>query len=281
MAPAGADLLRSKAGIDHAPCGEVVTAQRRNQGARRQPPGRCGLAFASRPWQGVEDVLGSLETPFENLDEGDLGRMDRRRRRQAPAGVDHRLGRARGVDHMAQAAGQRVVDVGLGQRSQDVGRQRLGEETPVIRAWVVVDQLVEIAEVAGDRVAAKQRLVHERVRAGTRTGRLERAQNRFQATTLRRLAGQRHGPLGSRADPGVGRPSWSEADPGIDDFLGATPDFRLRQRSSQKADPRPCEHFGDPRHTHGVRRNHAVDLRDQARWRRKDGIGVDRPRHRA
>ena len=206
--------------------------------------------------------------------------MDRRGRRQALTGVDHRLRRARSVDHVAQTTGQRVVDVTLGQQTKEVDRQWLGEETPVIRVRVPANQLVEIAEVAGNRVATEKRLVHVRIGSGTRSGRLERTQDRLEPASFRCLAGQRDSPSWVRADPDVGWTWGFEADPGFNDFLGATPDLSLPQRWPQEADPRPREHLGDPWHTDGVRGHHAVDLRDQARRRRKDGISVHGACHR-
>ena len=115
MAPPGSDLLRDKAGIDRAPCGEVVPAQRRDQGPRGEAPRCRGLAITSGIRQRVEYFLSGPEPPLENLDEGDLGRMDRRSRRQVQAGFDHRFRGARGLGHMAQTPRQRVVDVVLRQ----------------------------------------------------------------------------------------------------------------------------------------------------------------------
>ena len=203
---AGTDLVRNKAGVDQAPRGEIVTAEHGDHGARGEPTGRCRLAFASRPRQSLEQVLGGPEPSFQNLDESDVGRMSRRGRRQAPAGVDHRLSRARCIDHVAQTTGQGAVDVTRRQQGQEVDRQWLSEETPVIRVRIPAYQLVEIAEVTGDRVAAEQRLVHVRIGSGTRPGRLERTQDRLKPASFRRLAGQRDSPSWMRADPGVGWP---------------------------------------------------------------------------
>ena len=98
---------------------------------------------------------------------------------------------------------------------------------------------------------------------------------------LYRLAGQRHGPIRGRADAGVGPALGPETDPCIDDLAVAAAHLGFRHGPPQQPYLRLREHSGDARHAQRVRRDHAVDLRDQARGRRQGRVVVRLAGHRA
>ena len=131
----------------------VVASQHGGEGAGAGAAGPRALALAQRRGQGVEDRVDLVETSLKDADERDLRGERGWIRPQLPARLDDGLGRRRGVDDPHQAACQRAVPAGLGQRAEQAGGAGLGQESPLLRLDRVA---VDAGEVAGDCVAAQR-----------------------------------------------------------------------------------------------------------------------------
>ena len=177
LAAPGAGLLGGDALVDEPPGSDVVATQHGGQGAGRGASDRCGLPLPDRLRQRGEHALCGVEVALENMHEGDLADMHLRPRCEAAAGVDGGFRRTRRVRRMAQTPGQGAVDVPCRQSGKNVHSEGRRQEAPFIHGGFVADQAIEIAEVAGHDVAAKQHLVDVRVRADVPAGVLERFEN--------------------------------------------------------------------------------------------------------
>ena len=241
------------------PCRFVLISQDGDQ----RPGGRSGAAHSGRiRREGCEHLDGVVEAALQDAHESDVRRMARRRIGHGSTGLDDGIRWGGRLHHMVQAAVEGLAAERLGQRLEQIKRQRFDEKAPIEDRLRVHEQRLHQIHVATNDGRAQRHIVLGRVVPRARAQRTEGVDELRKAAALVGESRERQGPGCIRApttfflgqDDHAGR---FELGVGLSELLGV-------ETAAIQSDIRLGEdlpRLGDAERT---RRERAVDQRHEA-----------------